>query len=71
MILQRKSLGGLFERLIAGGRRIIAPVRRDGLTGFEEVTSADAVALDYVQTTSPANQIVRHAAGLGALAAIG
>lgn len=53
-ILQRQSLGQLFEKLSAAGRRILAPVQKGAQLGFEEVKSPATVALDYVQTTRSA-----------------
>ena len=49
-MLNKKSLGALFDKLIADGRRIVAPVRRGDRVDFAEVTAPAEVAADYVQT---------------------
>ncbi len=53
-ILQKAALDGLFAKLTAAGRRILAPVKSGERVEFEEVTTAQKVAADYVQTTRPA-----------------
>ena len=47
-ILQKKSLGELFDKLIAGGQRVLAPVRENGRVAFEAMSSPEKLALDYV-----------------------
>ena len=53
-ILQKKSLGELFQKLTAAGHRVLAPVRTGEQLGFEEVTSPQKIADDYIQTTRSA-----------------
>ena len=57
-ILQKKSLGALFEKLQAAGRRILAPVQKGEQIGFEEVPSPQAIAASYVQTTRSAKAVL-------------
>ncbi len=57
-ILQRKSLGELFEKLVAAGNRLLAPVKNGDKLAFEEVSSPGQVADDYIQTTRPAKAAV-------------
>ena len=57
-ILETKSLDELFAKLLAAGRRVLAPVRDGERVEFEEVTSPQKATLDYVQTTRPAKSAV-------------
>ena len=65
-ILQKKSLGELFQKLTAAGQRVLAPVKTDDQIGFEEVATPQQVAEDYIQTTRSAKTAVfpRHEAML-------
>jgi formate hydrogenlyase subunit 6/NADH:ubiquinone oxidoreductase subunit I len=57
-ILQKQSLGELFNKLIAAGQRILAPVKSGENVRFEAVTSPQQIALDYAQTASSAKAAV-------------
>ena len=57
-ILQKAAVDGLFAKLVAGGRRVLAPVRNAERVEFEEVNTAQNVALDYVQTKRPAKSVL-------------
>lgn len=57
-LLQNAALDGLFAKLAAAGQRILAPVRSGQRVEFEEVTTAQKVALDYVQTARPAKAVL-------------
>jgi formate hydrogenlyase subunit 6/NADH:ubiquinone oxidoreductase subunit I len=57
-ILEKKSLDPLFARLVAAGNRVLAPVTSGARIEFAEVTTAEHVALDYIQTTRPAKSAV-------------
>lgn len=59
-ILKRQALGALFDKLRAGGRRILAPVKqkRNDQLAFAEVTSPTEIAQDYVQTSLSAKASV-------------
>lgn len=49
--IKKSSLDGLFKALKSGGKRILAPVEKNGRTIFEDVDSYASVAAGYVQTT--------------------
>jgi sulfhydrogenase subunit beta (sulfur reductase) len=57
-ILQKKSLGELFAKLTADGRRILAPVKNGAHVEFAEVKTSDRVCFDYVQTKTSAKTVV-------------
>ncbi|HOX27221.1 MAG TPA: 4Fe-4S dicluster domain-containing protein [Candidatus Krumholzibacteria bacterium] len=57
-ILNRAALGELIAALTAAGQRVLAPVEDDGRVEFREVTDADRLALDYVQTVTSAKAVV-------------
>jgi sulfhydrogenase subunit beta (sulfur reductase) len=57
-ILQKKSLGELFDKLIASGQRIIAPVREGERVAFEKVSSPEELADDYIQAVTSAKAAV-------------
>jgi formate hydrogenlyase subunit 6/NADH:ubiquinone oxidoreductase subunit I len=57
-ILEKKSLDELFAKLTAAGNRILAPVRSGERVEFGQVTSAQQVATEYVQTPRPAKSVV-------------
>jgi sulfhydrogenase subunit beta (sulfur reductase) len=50
-LFRRQSLGPLFEKLAAAGRRILAPRKNGGQITFEEVASSQDMTDDYIQTT--------------------
>ncbi len=58
MILNRASVSELIATLAAAGQRVIAPVRDGERSEFREVSGADDLALDYVQTTTSAKAAV-------------
>lgn len=49
-LLKKDSLAALFEKIRAGGQRILAPKARGETINFEPVASAAEVSLDQVQT---------------------
>ncbi len=57
-ILQKQSLGTLFDRLRSAGRRIIAPRTQDDQVAFGEVASPGEMAPEYIQTTLSAKSFV-------------
>jgi sulfhydrogenase subunit beta (sulfur reductase) len=57
-ILEKKSLDELFAKLGAAGQRVLAPVQSGERVEFAEVTTAQKLALDYVQTARPAKSAV-------------
>jgi sulfhydrogenase subunit beta (sulfur reductase) len=57
-LLKKESLAGLFEKLKAGGSRILAPRQNQDRITFEEVSSPEEVARDYIQTTLSAKSAV-------------
>ncbi|MEW6253337.1 MAG: hypothetical protein AB1716_22070, partial [Planctomycetota bacterium] len=65
-IVQKSALGELFQKLLASGQRILAPVKTAASpvgpaaarVEFAEVKSPDAVALDYIQTAASAKPAV-------------
>ena len=57
-LLKNDSLKGLFAKLKASGRRILAPRGKPGLILFEEVASPEAMASKYIQTTLSAKSAV-------------
>ena len=46
-ILEKKSLNELFSKLVAAGQRVFAPVQSGERVEFDEVTTAQSLALDY------------------------
>ncbi len=57
-VIRKVAFGELFAQLIAAGNRIVAPVRNEERVEFAQVTSAQPVELDYVQTSRPAKSVV-------------
>jgi len=57
-IIKKTSLEGLFNKLKLDGRRIIAPKDKDGQIVFDEVSSFNEVAQNYIQTTLSAKSYV-------------
>jgi sulfhydrogenase subunit beta (sulfur reductase) len=57
-ILKRAAVAELITRLGAAGQRVLAPVRDGGRVEFKEASTADDLALDYVQTTTSAKAAV-------------
>lgn len=57
-LLKKQSLGALFEKLRAAGRRILAPRQKDDQIAFAEVSSPGEMAQDYLQTTVSAKGVV-------------
>jgi formate hydrogenlyase subunit 6/NADH:ubiquinone oxidoreductase subunit I len=57
-IFDGKSLGELVSRLVTAGWRVVAPVESDGQVRFAEVSSAERIQLDYIQTGSSAKPAV-------------
>jgi len=57
-LLKKDSLDKLFEKIKGSGRRILAPVQKDNMITFEEVSSPGELAQDYVQTTLSAKGAV-------------
>jgi len=57
-ILKKGSLGKLFEKINASGRRILAPAQDGENIFFKEVSSPEQVARDYIQTTLSAKSAV-------------
>jgi len=57
-VLKKQSLGALFEKLRAAGRRILAPRAMDGQIAFAEVASPGEMARDYIQTNVSAKGVV-------------
>ncbi len=56
--LKTESLGELFKRLAGSGRRIVAPKRSGEVVGFEEVTTPQEMASDYIQTNESPKSVV-------------
>ncbi|OHD68721.1 MAG: hypothetical protein A2W19_12590 [Spirochaetes bacterium RBG_16_49_21] len=52
------SLGELFHKIKSGGKRILAPVEKDGVILFGEVASYPEVATGYIQTVFSAKEAV-------------
>ncbi|MCX6580160.1 MAG: 4Fe-4S dicluster domain-containing protein [Candidatus Aminicenantes bacterium] len=57
-ILKKESLGQLFEKMTAAGKRILAPRKTGDQIRFEPVTSAKEMAADFVQSTASAKWAV-------------
>lgn len=57
-IIRKAAFDELFARLAAAGHRILAPVRSRQRVELAEVTAADQVADDYIQTAGPAKAAV-------------
>ncbi len=53
-LLKKESLGQLFEKLKSDGRRILAPRKKENQIAFEEVSSPEEIAKEYIQTTTSA-----------------
>jgi sulfhydrogenase subunit beta (sulfur reductase) len=56
--IKKSSLDGLFKELKSGGKRIIAPVDRNGRILFEDVDTYAGVATGYIQTTLSAKEVL-------------
>jgi len=56
--IKKSSLDELFKKIKSGGKRILAPVDKNGKILFEEVDSPGSVASDYIQTTLSAKDAV-------------
>ena len=57
-LIRKDALARLFEKMIASGRRILAPKAKGEESLFEEVQSLAEVCLDHVQTRSSAKDAV-------------
>ncbi len=57
-LFRKESLGALFEKLRAAGRRIVAPVGKDEQVVFAEVASPKEIARDWLQTNTSAKSFV-------------
>ena len=57
-LLKKDSWPGLFEKLKASGRRILAPRGKPERILFEEVSSPDGMAPNYIQTALSAKSVV-------------
>jgi sulfhydrogenase subunit beta (sulfur reductase) len=56
--IKKSSLDGLFQKIKAGGKRILAPVDKKGTLIFGDVSSFGETAADYIQTTLSAKEAV-------------
>ena len=54
--IKKSSLDDLFKKMMAGGKRVLAPVRKGDTILFQEIDGHSAVAADYVQTTLSAKE---------------
>ena len=57
-ILKKESLGPLFEKLTAAGKRILAPRKTGDKIRFESATSPQEIVTDFVQSSVSAKQAV-------------
>lgn len=57
-LIRKDSLGPLFEKITAAGRRILAPKAKNDKTFFEQVSSFAEVSLNQVQTRMSAKDAV-------------
>lgn len=57
-VLRKSSLGELFCRIVADGRRVLAPVRSGERVAFAEVAATRTVDLDYLRTAVSAKHAV-------------
>ena len=57
-ILRKASLALLFNKLIEQNKIVLAPVEKRGKLNFERVNSLESVAVNYIQTNTPAKMAV-------------
>ena len=57
-LLKKESLGKLLEKILQAGKTVYAPKKIKNRVDFQSVTSAEELAVDYIQTTQSAKTIV-------------
>jgi ferredoxin len=57
-LLKKGSLGQVFEKLKASGKRILVPGKKEDRIIFKEASSLDEMAKEYLQTTTSAKSAV-------------
>lgn len=57
-LIRRASLEKLINNLMAEGQKIFAPVSKENITDFEEISSLKEMAEDYITTVQSAKHIV-------------